>query len=43
MVAVRKLDMPDAATQLSDLWAPPGNRLEALKRRATRGSTHQDQ
>jgi proteic killer suppression protein len=30
-VAVRKLDMLDAATQLSDLRAPPGNRLEALK------------
>jgi proteic killer suppression protein len=30
-VAVRKLDMPDPATQLFDLRAPPGNRLEALK------------
>jgi toxin HigB-1 len=30
-VAVRKLDMLDAATQLSDLRAPSGNRLEALK------------
>jgi toxin HigB-1 len=29
--AVRKLDMLNAATQLSDLKAPPGNRLEALK------------
>jgi proteic killer suppression protein len=30
-VALRKLDMIDAATRLSDLRAPPGNRLEALK------------
>ena len=30
-VAVRKLDMLDAATRLSDLRAPPGNRLEALR------------
>ena len=30
-MAVRKLDMLDAATQLSDLRVPPGNRLEALK------------
>ncbi|HEU0216538.1 MAG TPA: type II toxin-antitoxin system RelE/ParE family toxin [Stellaceae bacterium] len=30
-VAVRKLDMLDAATQLFDLRAPPGNRLEALR------------
>ena len=30
-VALRKLDMLDAATRLSDLRAPPGNRLEALK------------
>jgi proteic killer suppression protein len=30
-VAVRKLDMLDAATSLNDLRAPPGNRLEALK------------
>jgi toxin HigB-1 len=29
--AVRKLDMLDAATRRSDLRAPPGNRLEALK------------
>jgi len=29
--ALRKLDMLDAATALSDLRAPPGNRLEALK------------
>ena len=28
--ALRKLDMIDAATQLADLTAPPGNRLEAL-------------
>jgi len=30
-VALRKLDMLDAAARLSDLRAPPGNRLEALK------------
>jgi proteic killer suppression protein len=30
-VAVRKLDMIDAAVRVSDLRAPPGNRLEALK------------
>ena len=30
-MALRKLDMLDAATRLSDLRAPPGNRLEALK------------
>jgi proteic killer suppression protein len=30
-VALRKLDMLDAVTRLSDLRAPPGNRLEALK------------
>ena len=30
-VACRKLDMIDAAAELSDLKAPPGNRLEALK------------
>lgn len=29
--AVRKLDLLNAATQLSDLRAPPGNRLETLK------------
>jgi proteic killer suppression protein len=29
--AVRKLDLLDAAVNLSDLRAPPGNRLEALK------------
>lgn len=29
--AVRKLDMLNAARELSDLRAPPGNRLEALK------------
>ena len=32
-VAIRKLDMINAAAQLSDLKAPPGNRLEALKGR----------
>jgi proteic killer suppression protein len=30
-VAVRKLDVIDAATRLDDLRSPPGNRLEALK------------
>lgn len=30
-VALRKLNMLDAAVQLSDLRIPPGNRLEALK------------
>jgi proteic killer suppression protein len=30
-VALRKLDMIDAATDLFDLRSPPGNRLEALK------------
>ncbi len=30
-VAARKLDMINAATELKDLFAPPGNRLEALK------------
>jgi toxin HigB-1 len=30
-VALRKLDMLAAATQLADLRAPPANRLEALK------------
>ena len=30
-VATRKLQMLDDAAQLSDLVAPPGNRLEALK------------
>lgn len=30
-VARRKLDQLDAATQLRDLAAPPGNRLEALQ------------
>jgi proteic killer suppression protein len=30
-VAVRKLDILDAATRLNDLASPPGNRLEALK------------
>lgn len=30
-VATRKLQMLDDAVQLSDLLAPPGNRLEALK------------
>jgi proteic killer suppression protein len=29
-VALRKLDMVDAATRLNDLRSPPGNRLEAL-------------
>lgn len=30
-VAVRKLDMLNAAHELMDLRVPPGNRLEALK------------
>lgn len=30
-VALRKLDMIDYAEELSDLRAPPGNRLEALR------------
>ena len=30
-VAARKLDMLNAARELGDLRAPPGNRLEALK------------
>jgi proteic killer suppression protein len=30
-VALRKLDMLSAATRLSDLRAPPGNRLGALR------------
>lgn len=30
-VALRKLDMVDAATRLTDLRKPPSNRLEALK------------
>ena len=30
-IAMRKLDMVDYAQALSDLRAPPGNRLEALK------------
>ena len=30
-VALRKLDMLDAAVRLLDLSSPPGNRLEALK------------
>ena len=30
-VAVRKLDILDAATKLSDLRSPPGNELEALR------------
>ena len=30
-MALRKLDMLDAAAELSDLRSPPGNRLEALQ------------
>jgi plasmid maintenance system killer protein len=30
-IALRKLDMVDAATRVDDLRSPPGNRLEALK------------
>ncbi len=32
-VAARKLDMVAAATKLKDLEKPPGNQLEALKRK----------
>jgi proteic killer suppression protein len=32
-VALRKLDMLNAAKDLQDLLSPPGNRLEALKGR----------
>ncbi len=32
-VALRKLDMLDAAVSLTDLRTPPGNRLEALQGR----------
>jgi proteic killer suppression protein len=31
-IAVRKLDMLNAAKELRDLQSPPGNRLEKLKR-----------
>lgn len=34
-VALRKLDMLDAATSLDDLRIPPANRLEALKGKRT--------
>ncbi|GLH77919.1 killer protein [Bradyrhizobium sp. SSBR45G] len=30
-IALRKLDMIDAAVRLDDLRSPPGNRLETLK------------
>ena len=42
-VALRKLDMVDAATRLEDLLSPPGNRLEALKgdRRGQRFHSYQ--
>lgn len=30
-VAVRKLDMLNAASNINDLRVPPGNRLEALR------------
>ncbi len=30
-IAVRKMDMLDAAKDLNDLYEPPGNHLEALK------------
>ena len=29
--ALRKLEVLNAATDATDLWTPPGNRLEALK------------
>lgn len=35
-VALRKLDMADAAVRLEDLRPPPGNRLEALGGRRAR-------
>jgi proteic killer suppression protein len=38
-VALRKLDYLNAVAVLSDLKAPPGNRLEALKGRG-RGDQH---
>lgn len=40
-VALRKLDMVEAAVRVEDLRAPPGNRLEKLKgdRRGRSGST----
>lgn len=31
-VALRKLEQIDSATELNDLYIPPSNRLEALKR-----------
>lgn len=31
-VAMRKLEQIDSATELNDLYIPPSNRLEALKR-----------
>lgn len=34
-VALRKLDLLNAASHLGDLRAPPGNRLEALRGRLT--------
>tara|TARA_R110002096_G_scaffold269517_1_gene463336 strand:+ start:635 stop:844 length:210 start_codon:yes stop_codon:yes gene_type:complete len=35
-VALRKLDMVNAAHRLEDLRSPPGNRLEALNRPLTK-------
>lgn len=34
-IALHKLDVLDAATKLTDLRSPPGNRLEALRGRLT--------
>ncbi|WP_326549802.1 type II toxin-antitoxin system RelE/ParE family toxin [Micromonospora sp. NBC_01813] len=44
-VALRKLDMVNAARELRDLRVPPGNRLEALKgdRRGTHSIRVNDQ
>jgi proteic killer suppression protein len=42
-VALRKLDMVDAATRLDDLLSPPGNRLEGIERRPPRAAFHPDQ
>ena len=37
-IALRKLTYLDQARELSDLMAPPGNRLEALKGKRTVGT-----
>ena len=38
-MVVRKLELVDAATAIGDLQAPPGNRLEALKKGDRRGTS----